>query len=134
MKRFSFYQQGLTSVKCVFYGDSGVGKSNLHRRLTGKEFQQYCDSTIGCEHPGSLTRVGVDFAVIDPKIEGRPQVKIQLWDTAGQERYRSVGRAYAHGASCFLLVYDAHNVATLTTTLDDMIALIAQEVSGFLLV
>jgi len=55
-------------------GDAGVGKSQLARRFTKKEFRTDASATVGME-----------FSTRDMAFE-RCVIKAQIWDTAGQER------------------------------------------------
>jgi len=81
--------------KVILVGDSGVGKTSLLARLTGKSFNFNQKATIG-----------VEFAVKTLELEGGARVKLQIWDTAGQERYRSISKSYYRGAVAGIIVYD----------------------------
>jgi len=81
--------------KVILLGDSGVGKSSVLSRLTGKGFSLNTKATIG-----------VEFAVKTLPLASGSVVKLQLWDTAGQERYRSISKSYYRGAVAGVVVYD----------------------------
>ena len=66
------------SLKFVLVGDAGVGKSQLSRRFSQKEFKSDSSATVGME-----------FSTRDIPFE-RSIVKAQVWDTAGQERFESM--------------------------------------------
>ncbi|KAH7440305.1 hypothetical protein KP509_04G100600 [Ceratopteris richardii] len=80
--------------KVVLIGDSSVGKSQLLRRFSSKEFSTDSRATIG-----------VEFQTRTVVVDGKT-IKTQIWDTAGQERYRAVTSAYYRSALGALLVYD----------------------------
>lgn len=80
--------------KIVLIGDSGVGKTNLLKQLTGKGFSSETKATIGVEFDSKK------FIINNKKI------KAQIWDTAGQERYRAITSAYYRGAHGALIIYD----------------------------
>ncbi len=85
------------SLKFVLVGDSSVGKSQLLRRFTKKEFSNDMTSTLNME-----------FSTRDIPFE-RCNIKAQIWDTAGQERFESMTKAYYRDAMGALLVYDVTN-------------------------
>jgi small GTP-binding protein len=81
-------------IKIVLIGDSGVGKTNMLRRYTKKEFGNDTRATIG-----------VDFQATEFRYKDK-LIKVQFWDTAGQEKYQAITASYykqAHGA---IVVYD----------------------------
>lgn len=88
------------SLKFVLVGDSGVGKSQLSRRFSNKEFCSDSSATVGME-----------FSTRDIPFE-RSIIKAQIWDTAGQERFESMTKVYYRDALGALLIYDATNRAS----------------------
>ena len=80
--------------KVVIIGDSGVGKSNILKRMLNKEFDENSKSTVG-----------VDFGTIHSKVK-ESKCQIQIWDTAGQERFRSITSVYYKGTHGAIIVYD----------------------------
>ncbi|MCO5551068.1 hypothetical protein L7F22_004565 [Adiantum nelumboides] len=80
--------------KVVLIGDTAVGKSQLLKRFSVKEFSMESRATIG-----------VEFQTRTVFLDGKT-IKSQIWDTAGQERYRAVTSAYYRSAVGALLVYD----------------------------
>ena len=81
-------------LKVIIVGGSGVGKSNLEKRFTTNEFNEYSKATAEVEFRSRSYK-------INDKI-----FKIEMWDTAGQERYKSISAAYYKGAKGALIVYD----------------------------
>ena len=81
-------------LKFVLVGESGVGKSQLSRRFSNKDFKN--DSTA---------TVGMEFSTREIPFE-RCIIKAQIWDTAGQERFESMTRAYYNNTWGALFVYD----------------------------
>ncbi|OHT17532.1 Ras-related protein RABA2a [Tritrichomonas foetus] len=81
-------------VKIVLAGDSGVGKTNILSRFTRDFFSEDSKSTIGVEF-------STKNIVVDNKL-----VKASIWDTAGQEHYKSITRAYFHGALGAMIIFD----------------------------
>jgi len=86
--------------KVVLIGESGVGKSSLLRRFSGRDFEQETKATIG-----------VEFSIHNMQIDGK-NIRTQIWDTAGQERYRAITNVYYRKATGVLLVYDITNHAS----------------------
>ena len=82
------------NVKIVLAGDSGVGKTNILSRFTRDFFSEDSKSTIG-----------VEFATKNIVINNK-LIKANIWDTAGQENYKSITRAYFHGALGAIIVFD----------------------------
>ncbi|EMR08087.1 hypothetical protein PNEG_03527 [Pneumocystis murina B123] len=82
------------TIKFVIIGDSGVGKSNLMRRMMNNQYLERHDATIGIEWGARI--IDIDGV----------KMKLQLWDTAGQETFHAMTRNYYRGSSGALLVYD----------------------------
>ena len=80
--------------KVILIGDQAVGKSSILSRITGHEFKDNYDATIGVEFGNFLVN-----------IEGKI-VKMQIWDTAGMESFRSITRIFYRGTNLVCVVYD----------------------------
>jgi small GTP-binding protein len=85
------------SVKVVFLGDSGVGKTSLIVRICGKNFSQDHVATMVADHCEL-------YRNHDCKSIG-----LTIWDTAGQERYRSLISSYFRGAEIAVIVFSVDN-------------------------
>ena len=83
------------TMKIVWVGDSGVGKTSLINVLMGNRFALDCRPTLG-----------VDFATRLVPGPGDNMVKLQFWDFSGQDRFRILSRAYFKGAQGCLMVFD----------------------------
>ena len=81
-------------LKIIIIGPTGVGKSTLLNKITGKYIS---------DEP-ALSTIGVDFGVV-----WDDDVKLQFWDTAGQERFRSIINSYYRNTAGCLIVYDVAN-------------------------
>ncbi|MHA1664226.1 MAG: Rab family GTPase [Candidatus Njordarchaeales archaeon] len=79
----------MTSLKVVFIGDSGVGKTSLIRAFMGHDVRS-TDTTIG-----------VDFYSFD-----KGGYKVVIWDFAGQEWFRDVIINFIKGAALVIMVFD----------------------------
>eukprot|EP00698_Gefionella_okellyi_P020608 TRINITY_DN6489_c0_g1_i1.p1 TRINITY_DN6489_c0_g1~~TRINITY_DN6489_c0_g1_i1.p1 ORF type:complete len:236 (+),score=22.09 TRINITY_DN6489_c0_g1_i1:88-708(+) len=82
------------TLKLLFIGDTGSGKSCLLHRFVENRFKKDTGHTIG-----------VEFGTKTVEASGKA-VKLQVWDTAGQERFRSVTRNYYRSSAGIMLVYD----------------------------
>ncbi|KAK2955087.1 putative Ypt/Rab-type GTPase YPT7 [Blattamonas nauphoetae] len=85
------------TLKVVFIGDMGVGKTSLLNQFVSHEFSEQYRATIGA-----------DFFSQELILDG-VQVILQIWDTAGQERFKSLSTSYFHGADACGIVYDISN-------------------------
>jgi small GTP-binding protein len=75
------------SLRVVFLGSSGVGKTSLVNRLVFATFSAEGRATVGAGlHPLVLQAPN-----------GR-KIEFKLWDTAGQERYAPLARSYLRNA------------------------------------
>jgi small GTP-binding protein len=83
----------MATVKVVFLGDSGVGKTTIISSFSRNDFISTTASTIGAAF--SQRTVVVDS---DP-------VTLKIWDTAGQERFRSLTPMYYRDAEVAVLVF-----------------------------
>ena len=85
------------TFKLVLLGDSGVGKSNIVKRLLKEGFNEGSKSTIGIEFRSLVIRYNNE------------NIKMQIWDTAGEEKYNSISSAYYRNASVAFIIYDISN-------------------------
>lgn len=83
------------SIKCIFLGAVGVGKTSLFRRARG---------ILGT--PAST--IGIDMAVYAAR-----GFKLVCWDTSGQEKFHRVVRSFLRNAKVAVYVYDRSDPATL---------------------
>lgn len=74
LTRAEKYGHGVTKLKIILLGNSGVGKTSL--------LSQYVNGVLVSDQ--SYT-IGVEFKIKDILVGDR-QVRLALWDTAGQER------------------------------------------------
>jgi small GTP-binding protein len=81
------------SVKVIFIGDSGVGKTSLMNALLG--------NTINTAH---LPTTGPEFRPLKLEVNGH-QLFLEMWDTAGQESYRAITRMFFRNADIVILCY-----------------------------
>jgi small GTP-binding protein len=85
------------SIKVVFLGESGSGKTSIINRYIDKSFSPLTSPTIGC------------FGRTVP-YEYRDQTyNLNLWDTAGQEIYRSLTPMYYRNSNAAIVVFDVTN-------------------------
>jgi small GTP-binding protein len=84
--------------KVVILGTPGSGKTTLMVKLSGANNFDEIKRTIG-----------VDFHVVRKLINDN--LRLQIWDLAGQAHFRDSGifEDMVHGASVFLICYDASN-------------------------
>ena len=80
--------------KVILIGDQAVGKSSILSRITGKEFRDNYDATVGVEFGNFVVEIGGKM------------IKMQIWDTAGMESFRSITRIFYRGAHLVWVVYD----------------------------
>ena len=82
-----------TEIKCVFLGDSGVGKTcMLNTYVNGSNEDTL--PTIGAAY---LSK----FIVVDSE-----KIELMIWDTAGQEMYRGLAPMYYRNAKIAFLIFD----------------------------
>ncbi|KAH0786155.1 small GTP-binding protein [Histomonas meleagridis] len=94
--------QDSISVKVVFVGAPGVGKTCIIKRYISGEFDEN-------------TRPSIEASYLVKKVNLQNQdYKINVWDTAGQEKYKSLAPMYYRGAFASFIVYDVSNTSSLT--------------------
>lgn len=83
------------TLKCVFLGSSGTGKSSI--------IQQYM---VACFNPYTVPTIGAAFNAKYIPTKNIGVIKLEIWDTAGQERFESLIPMYYRGAKIAFVVYD----------------------------
>ena len=81
-------------IKCVFLGDSGVGKTCILNYFINGTAARESSPTIGAAYVSKS--ITVDGKLCD----------LMIWDTAGQEMYRGLAPMYYRNARAAFLVYD----------------------------
>ncbi|OHT03267.1 Vacuolar protein sorting-associated protein 21 [Tritrichomonas foetus] len=82
------------SVKIVFIGDSGVGKSSIIGKYDTGLMPAEVLPTIGANYLSKM------FQIDDAEIE------LRMWDTAGQETYQSLAPIYFLNSMIAFVVFD----------------------------
>ncbi len=104
------------TLKIIFVGDSGGGKTTINRKFITGKFEGSVETTVGaiygCTH----------YKLVDA-----PPIKIQFWDTAGQERFRSIIPLYYKGSSAIIFVYDITNLESFGSIVNYWTDLIEKE-------
>ncbi|KAH0794031.1 small GTP-binding protein [Histomonas meleagridis] len=85
------------TVKVVFVGSSGAGKTCIISKYVNGIFLASNSSTIGASYFSKTVQ-----------FQGKTY-NINIWDTAGQELYKSLAPMYYRGAVASFVVYDAAN-------------------------
>lgn len=89
--------------KVVILGESGVGKTSLAARLTGKKTPLAHSPTVGLDFIQSTTKV--DDVV----------VRANVWDTAGQEKFHSLLPAYCRSAQGAIFMFDLTDIQSFAS-------------------
>ena len=87
-------------TRLTILGDTSTGKTSLAKRMTGRDFSEYQESTIGAGH----YKLRRDIY--------EKSITYEIWDTAGQERYQSLAPMYYKHASIIFVVYDITSAET----------------------
>jgi Ras-related protein Rab-5C len=85
------------SIKLVFLGGAGVGKTSIIKCYTQGSIDQMHHSTVSASY--------VEHRTVH---EGKA-IDLGIWDTAGAEQYRSIAPMYFRNAHVALVVADAGN-------------------------
>lgn len=88
-------------VKCIFVGDSGVGKTSLINRYIKNTIPTNINSTLGVEYHTSII------------IASSKYFKLQIWDLAGQENFRVVIKSFYRNSAIVFFVFDVTNKDSL---------------------
>eukprot|EP01128_Nolandella_sp_AFSM9_P002910 TRINITY_DN13339_c0_g1_i1.p1 TRINITY_DN13339_c0_g1~~TRINITY_DN13339_c0_g1_i1.p1 ORF type:complete len:205 (+),score=49.46 TRINITY_DN13339_c0_g1_i1:87-701(+) len=100
------------TIKVVFTGASGVGKSSMMLRFTEGVF-----------NPQQAVTVGLDFKIHLLDANGHLKIRLNIWDTAGQEKFHSLTGSYYRGAQGIFIVYnvaDRQSFESLSKTLEEV--------------
>jgi small GTP-binding protein len=89
------------TVKVVFAGPGGVGKTTLLKRY---ETNNYIPA---------VSTVGINFLVMDQEV-GRTLLRIAYWDYAGEDRFRSLFPGYCQGSAGAMVAFDTSRIQTLS--------------------
>ncbi|KAH0788178.1 small GTP-binding protein [Histomonas meleagridis] len=108
------------TMKVIFVGSSGVGKTSLLNYFRGENL-----STVSTVSPENYTKTVINSRNI--------KVKLDLWDTAGQEEYQAIMPMYYRGANVAIVCANKENLNTLTEWIDKVIE-ISPECTIFLTV
>ncbi len=92
----------MKSLKVVFVGDSGVGKTSLIKAFLGEDVSRI------------KTTIGVDFFTIN-----RDDYAITIWDFAGQEWFRKIIIDFLKGAAIVVMVFDLSRPKTLMSLVNN---------------
>ncbi len=90
--------------KIVLIGDTGVGKTSIHRQYMGKKFRS-----------AHIATIGVDFSKCVLTMEAG-KVSLMIWDLAGEYSYETVRRHYYSGCHSIILVYSVVDRASFDNT------------------
>jgi small GTP-binding protein len=91
-----------STIKCIFIGDAGVGKSSIIERYINDTFSNIGNTTVGVDY-------FVKYVTLDNGIENNKKqhiVKLQIWDLAGQMNYRNIIHSYYRNAEVLFYVFD----------------------------
>lgn len=84
----------MSSIKLVFLGDSGVGKTCIVSRYIYGCIPEVAKPTIGAAFMTKLVTLN------------KANYELLIWDTAGQEVYRGLAPMYYRNANIAIIVYD----------------------------
>jgi small GTP-binding protein len=94
------------TLKIVFLGDSGVGKTTILGRYIHRNFEQFTQPTVGT------------MFFCKKLVKGDKTYELQIWDTAGQEKFRSITPIYFRDANGVILVCDVTNPSSFNSLRD----------------
>jgi small GTP-binding protein len=103
------------SLKVVFIGDAGVGKTSV---ISGK--------CMGCFQPALRPTLGSDHDALDVRVDGE-LVRLHVWDTAGQEMYNSLVSFYLRDCDVACIVASAADAPSIAHQRARWRALVADE-------
>ena len=86
------------SIKIIFLGEAGVGKTNLIRVSTELKFE-----------PDTQATQVTSFREGNYESKNGKTYLFNLWDTAGQELYRAINKIYINDSKIVLIVYAINN-------------------------
>jgi len=94
--------------KCVFIGNSNVGKTSIIKKYTNNMFD-HSNGLIGEESlPKTTSTIGSEYS---HKSRDTPNglINLDIWDTAGQERYDAIVPLYYKNADVVVICFDLTN-------------------------
>ncbi len=86
-------------IKCIFIGNSGVGKTSIIERYIKDNFN--CSTTIGVEFYSKKLLIN-DILF-----------KLHIWDLAGQMTFRNIIQNYYRNTAIVFYVFDKNNLKSL---------------------
>lgn len=89
-------------IKVILCGNSGVGKTSIHRRLVDNSYSDTTKPTIGLDN---------NLVDLQASATHNPY-KLQLWDTSGQERFYNMIADMAKDAQIVVFIYDVTDRAS----------------------
>jgi small GTP-binding protein len=99
---YSFiYIKSMKTLKYVFVGESGVGKSSLVTRLETDNFSSEYEATVG-----------VEFGIRTITLSNGCSMKIQCWDTAGSELFRAITSSFYANSHVGVVVFDKTDITS----------------------
>ena len=90
-----------TEIKCVFLGDSGVGKTCILNYFINGGATRDTTPTIGAAYVSKSIFVN------------NKSCDLMIWDTAGQEMYRGLAPMYYRNAKVAFLIFDVTSPKSL---------------------
>lgn len=103
------------SIKCIFIGDSGSGKSSILAQGLHNCYNRQCNPTIG-----------VDF-----KIYHSSEAIVNIWDTSGDPAFHSLVRMFEKPCNCVVYVFAANDPESFNNIIDWHTELYSQDKSYF---
>ena len=92
-------------IKCLFAGESGIGKSSLIHLIVKAEKLEASEPTIGMAFSVKTVQL--------TKKDGTLQlVRAQNWDAAGSPRFRSIVSSYMRNVDIVFLIFDINKRET----------------------
>ena len=88
------------SIKIVFLGDSGVGKTTIVSKFVAGTLPEMSQPTVGAA-----------FSTKDYTLNGK-EYRLLIWDTAGQELYRGLAPMYYRNALIAIIAFDLSSEKT----------------------
>ena len=101
-------EKNCISIKVVFLGESGVGKTSIISQYYSKTFDKKCQTSVSAQFISKIIKF--------PKYS--KNIKFDIWDTVGQEKYRSLARIFYKDANVIIFVYDITNLFSFNAIKD----------------
>ena len=92
-------------IKCLFAGESGIGKSSLIHLIIKGEQSQKIEPTIGM----AFSVKTVQLTNTDGTLRS---IRAQNWDAAGSPRFRSIVSSYMRNVDIVFLIFDMNRRET----------------------